>query len=269
MLLQRGHHLGHLGRLLADGHVDADQVAPLLGDHRVQADGRLAGEPVADDQLPLTAADGDHGVHGLDAGVHRPAHALPHHHVGSDALHRSRPVSLDRALAVQGLAQRIDHPADEAIAHRHLHDATGGADLVALLDQLVVAEDDSAHRLLFQVQGHPHDVVRELQQLAVHGAAQAVHAGDAVPGLHHRPHVHGSDGAAELLDLLPDYGCYLFRTHGHPVLLATEAGNWRLEVEQATRHPTPNLQLPTPQFHYAPAVSSSCRHPASCARCSL
>ena len=29
----------------------------------------LAGLPVADDQLPLAAADGDHGVDGLDAGL--------------------------------------------------------------------------------------------------------------------------------------------------------------------------------------------------------
>ena len=34
-------------------------------------DGGLAGLPVADDQLALAAADGGHGVDGLDAGLHR------------------------------------------------------------------------------------------------------------------------------------------------------------------------------------------------------
>ncbi len=71
VLFQRGHHLGHLGQLLADGHIDADQVLTLLVNDGVDGQGRLARLPVADDQLALPAANGDHRVDGLDAGLHR------------------------------------------------------------------------------------------------------------------------------------------------------------------------------------------------------
>src|SRR3972149_2455675 len=172
VLLQRRHQRRHLRRLLADRHVDADQVAALLGDHRVQADRRLPREAITDDQLSLATAD-------------------------------------------------------EAIPDGHLYDATGGTDLVALPDPLVVAEDDGADGVFFQVQGHPYHVVGELQQLAVHAAAQAAYAGGAVAGFDHRPHVHRRDGAAELLYLLPDDRRYLFRSDRHIVLLARSSCSCR------------------------------------------
>src|SRR5260370_26349887 len=42
--------------------IDTDEVLALLVDDRVEQDGRLSGEPVADDQLALAAADRDHRV---------------------------------------------------------------------------------------------------------------------------------------------------------------------------------------------------------------
>jgi len=46
----------------ADGNVDAGDVAAALGDDRVDPDCCLAGLAVADDQLALATADGDHRV---------------------------------------------------------------------------------------------------------------------------------------------------------------------------------------------------------------
>ena len=46
-------------------------VLALLVDDRVDGDGGLAGLAVADDELALAAADGDHRVDGLDAGLQR------------------------------------------------------------------------------------------------------------------------------------------------------------------------------------------------------
>ena len=71
------HHLGHGRLLLADGHVDAMRRRLVrLVDDGVDGDGRLAGLPVADDQLALSAADGDHRVDGLEAGLQRLLHRL-------------------------------------------------------------------------------------------------------------------------------------------------------------------------------------------------
>src|ERR1043165_3279514 len=49
--------------------LDADDPGALLVDDGVDRDRRLAGLAVADDQLALAAADGDHGVDGLEAGL--------------------------------------------------------------------------------------------------------------------------------------------------------------------------------------------------------
>ena len=51
----------------------------LLIDDGVQDDGGLAGLAVADDQFALAAADGNHRVDGLDAGLQRLAHRLAIH----------------------------------------------------------------------------------------------------------------------------------------------------------------------------------------------
>ena len=60
VIFERLHHLRHGGALLPDGDIDADHVAALLIDDRVERDGGLAGLAVADDQLALAAADRDH-----------------------------------------------------------------------------------------------------------------------------------------------------------------------------------------------------------------
>ena len=88
VVFERLHHLRHGGALLADGDIDADHVAALLIDDGVERDGGLAGLAVADDQLALAAADRNHGVDGLDAGLHRLFHGLPRDHAGREALDR-------------------------------------------------------------------------------------------------------------------------------------------------------------------------------------
>ena len=93
-------------RLLADRDVDADDAAALLVDDGVDGDGALAGLAVADDQLALAAADRDHRVNGLDAGLHRRVHVLAVDHAGRDALHRAAlGAGGQGTLAVDRLAQ--------------------------------------------------------------------------------------------------------------------------------------------------------------------
>ena len=64
------HHARHGGFLLPDGDVDADHVLALLVDDGVEGNGGFAGLAIADDELALTAADGNQRVNGLDAGLH-------------------------------------------------------------------------------------------------------------------------------------------------------------------------------------------------------
>src|SRR5204863_1613712 len=99
---------------------------------------------VADDELALAAADGDQRIDGLEAGRHRLMHRLARddaRRLDVDALAHVR---LDGPLAVDGVAESVDDPAEQALAHRNLHDRSGALDGVAFLDAAVVAEDDDA-----------------------------------------------------------------------------------------------------------------------------
>ena len=128
-------------------------VGVALVDDRVDGDGGLAGLAVADDQLALAAADRDHGVDGLDAGLQRLIDIGALDDARGDALDRAALVGGDRAFAVDRLAERVDHAADQGIADRDGGDLAGGADLVALFDLLVLAEDEDADGVLVQVEG--------------------------------------------------------------------------------------------------------------------
>ena len=89
VVFERLHHLRHGGALLADGDVDANHVAALLIDDRVERDGGLAGLAVADDQLALAAADRNHRIDGLDAGLQRLLHRTAVHHARRDGFDRA------------------------------------------------------------------------------------------------------------------------------------------------------------------------------------
>ena len=215
VFFQDAHHLGHLALLLPDGDVDADEVGVPLVDDGVDGDGGLAGGAVADDQLALAPADGNHGVDGLDAGLHRGVHRLAHHHVGRGALHGHGLFGSHRAFAVQRPAQRVNHTANQRVPHGYLNNLAGGAYPVPFLDGVGVAQDRRAHDVRFQVQGQPQDVVAEIQQLVGPDALQPLDAGDPVANLHHRAHVHEGQVTAKLLDLSLDERNYLLSPDCH------------------------------------------------------
>src|ERR1700683_1365763 len=94
----------------------------------------IASMAIADDPLPLAPADGGHRVDGLDAGLHRLLHRLALHHRRRLRLQQAQLVALDGPLAVQRLAQRPDHAAQEAVADRGGQDLAGPLYLLGLLD---------------------------------------------------------------------------------------------------------------------------------------
>jgi hypothetical protein len=172
--------------LLADGDVHANDAGALLIDDRVDCDGRLAGAPVADDQLALAAADRDHRVNGLDAGLKRLLHRLPDDDARRNHLHVPERVRLDRAQSVHRPSQCIDDPAGHGRSDRHFEQAAGAADFVALFELEVIAQDDRADVVLLEVQRHAGDHVAafgggELQHLAGLSRAEPVNARHTIP----------------------------------------------------------------------------------------
>ncbi len=106
-------------------------------------------------------------------------------HARRDLLDDVGHLGVDRALAVDGLAQRVDHAAEQLGADRHLEDAARALDRVALGDVLVLAQDHRADRVALEVQREPEGVAGELEHLALHHVGKAVDAADAVG---HRDH---------------------------------------------------------------------------------
>src|SRR5690606_20907132 len=106
VLFELAHHVVDGRRLLADGDVHAGDALALLADDGVDGHGGLAGLAVADDQLALATADGDHGVDGLDAGLQRLRHRAAGDHARRHFFDDVGFFGVDGALAVDGYAQR-------------------------------------------------------------------------------------------------------------------------------------------------------------------
>ena len=121
----------------------------------------------------------------------------------------------DRALVVERAAERIDDPAEQRLADRHLDDAARGLDGVAFLDRGGVAEEDRADGLLLEVEGEAHHPVRELEHLGRERGVEAVDLGDAVADLDDRPDVAGLDAGVEGVDRGLDDAGDLVGTNGH------------------------------------------------------
>ena len=149
----------------------------------IRRDDGLAGLTVADDQLALAAADGDHGVDGLDAGLQRDADGLALDDAWGVALDGAQLLRVDGALAVNGLAEGVDDAADEGLADRDGHDAARALDKAALADADVRAEHDDADAALLEVQRHAERAVLEAEQLVGLAFIQSMHLGDAVADL--------------------------------------------------------------------------------------
>ena len=131
--------------------IDADHVLALLVDDRVDGDRRLAGLPVTDDQLTLAASDGNQGVDGLDTGLHRNRYRTARNHAGGRALDGPGLGGVDFTAAVDGIAEGVDHAADHLLTHRDFDDASAAADLIALLQAGIVAQQHDADVVLLQV----------------------------------------------------------------------------------------------------------------------
>src|SRR5262249_28250614 len=177
-------------------------VDRLLVEDRVERDRGLAGLAVADDQLALAAADRDERVDRLEAGRHWLVHRLARDdarrlHVDAAALGR-----LDRTLAVDRIAQRVDHAAEQALADWYVNDGAGALDRLPFLDLAVVSEDHHAAVVGLEVQRHAAHAVLELDHLAGLHVVEAIDAGDAVADREHLADLGDLGLLAEILDLL-------------------------------------------------------------------
>ena len=188
LLGQRADELRHRGTLLADRDVDAVQlllfvgagVDALLVDEGVDRDRGLAGLAIADDQLALATTDRHERVDRLQARLHRLADRGARDDAGCLHLDAATLGRLDRALAIDRVAEAVDHAAEQRLADRHVDDRAGALDDVAFLDLAVRAEDHDADIVGLEVQRHALHAVREFDHLACLDVVEPVDARNAV-----------------------------------------------------------------------------------------
>ncbi len=140
----------------------------------------LPGLAVADDQLALAAADRDHRVDRLQAGLHRLLDRLALDDARRLELGGAHLRGLDVALAVERAPERVDDAPEQGVADGDLEQLARALDRVALDDPLPVAEEHGAHVVGLEVQRQARHVVRQVEHLEGHAVVEAVDAGDAV-----------------------------------------------------------------------------------------
>ena len=172
-----------------------------LRDDGVDGDGRLTGRTVTNDQLTLTATDGNHRIDGHDPGLHRNGHGLPGNDARSEFFDGILGLALDLALAIDGLTQSINHAAKETLADRNGKQATRGLDLVTGLDAFAVTEKHAADFGLFQVQRQAIDTTWKLNHFVEHDVAQAFHLGGTITDFADDADVGFRDCGLETCDL--------------------------------------------------------------------
>src|SRR4030088_3062328 len=210
LLFQHLDELRHGGALLADRDVDAIQLDLLVGlrverllvQDGVERDRGLAGLAVADDQFALAAADRDQRIDGLEAGRHRLVDRFARDDAGRLDVDAHALVGLDRTLAIDRIAERIDHAADQALANRGIDDGAGALDGLTFLDLAVGAEDHDADVVGFEIERHAAGAVLELDHLAGLDVVEAVDAGNAVADGQHLSDFGNLSLLAEILDLV-------------------------------------------------------------------
>src|SRR5205085_280874 len=108
----------------------------------------------------------------------------------------------NRALAVDWIAERIDHTAEQALADRRIDDGASALDGLAFLDLAVGAEDDDADIVGFEIERHAAGAVLELDHLAGLDVVEPIDAGDAVADGQHLSDFGDLGLLTEILDLV-------------------------------------------------------------------
>src|ERR1700730_210785 len=210
LLFQHLDELRHGRALLADRNIDAVQLDLLVGlrverllvENGVERDRGLASLAVADDQFALAAADRDQGVDRLQPGRHRLVDRFARNDAGRLDVDAHPLVGLDRALAVDWIAERIDDAAEQALADRRIDDGAGALDGLAFLDLAVGAEDHDADIVGLEVERHAAGAVLELDHFSRLDVVEAVDAGNAVADGQHLSDFGNLSLLAEILDLV-------------------------------------------------------------------
>jgi hypothetical protein len=183
---------------------DSSLVDFLLVDEGVDGDCGLAGLTVTDDQFALATANGDEGVECLEAGLNRLRHRLARDDAGCLDFNAAALRGLERALAIDWVAEAVDDTAEQFLADGNVHNRAGTLYNVAFADFAVGAEDNHTDIVGFEVQRHALDAVGKFDHFTGLNIVEAVDTGDTVTDRQHAADFRNLRFGAEIGDLVLD-----------------------------------------------------------------
>ncbi|MNS56143.1 hypothetical protein D3C72_889950 [compost metagenome] len=200
VLFQRAHDVLDRRGFLANRDVDTLHALAFLIDDRINRHSRLAGLTVANDQFALAAANWNHRIDRLQAGLHWLRNGFTGDHAWGDFFNRGRQFGFDGAFAVDRLAQRVDNAAEQLRTDWHFQNAAGALHRVAFGDVLVGTQNHGTDGVAFQIHCQAKRVAWEFQHLALHHVRQTVDAADTVGDGNNRALITHFSAAVKTLD---------------------------------------------------------------------
>src|SRR5690606_22765008 len=125
VLFELAHYSSDRALLLSDGNVDTLNASAFLVDDGVNRDGSFTYLTVADDQLTLATSDRYHRVDGFQTDLYRLRNGFTRNYTRCHFFNGVGQLSVDRAFAVDRVAERVDYAAFQCRSNRHLKDALG------------------------------------------------------------------------------------------------------------------------------------------------
>ena len=89
-------------------------------------------------------------------------------------------LGLDRSLAVDWIAERVNDAAEQAFANRHFDDRARALDGLPFLDFAIAAENNDADIVTFEIERHAAHAALEFDHLAGLDIVEPIDARDAV-----------------------------------------------------------------------------------------
>jgi hypothetical protein len=176
---QNSHGLRDCGCALTDGAIDAQDVLTALIEDGVDRHGAFPRLSVTQNQLTLTASDGDKRINDFKAGLQRHTNGRAVHYRRRGTFDGQAPAGMHRPVTIKGPTERVDDASQQAVAHGHIHDPAGAFDFVASVQMPVFAQQHHADLFLVHVERDAKHIAWKFHQLINTHARQAGDPGDA------------------------------------------------------------------------------------------
>ena len=181
MILKGFNNFSHRRCPLTNSYVDTDDIFTLLIDDGIQGQCRFAGLAIANDQLALSATDGNHGIDGLQPGCKRFFYRLAGHYTGGFPFDQRKGIRLNLTPAIQWLTQGINHATDHGLTGRYRGNSIRSLYQITFFDYRIFAEKYDTNVVFLQIEHHSDDFMGEFYQLPGHYFFQAMDAGNPIP----------------------------------------------------------------------------------------